>query len=168
MARREAFATILGVLAVTCLVATVNSQAAGNEETPVLIARFEREPVFWRQFEIAQQMVESKDPAVLRALQPWLTHEDRRLRGNAAYVFAALGNSQGFDVIYGILEDRSDRPSRSTIAVNPGTSHEWLLQEQIRSDRYYAVHLLGELHDPRALDVLLPLLVDKDVNYKVA
>ena len=170
MARREAIATILGVIAATCLLVAVNSQAAGNEETSILTARFERETVFWRQFEIAQQMVDNKDPAVLKALQPWLTHEDRHIRGNAAYVFAALGNSQGFDVIYGILEDRSDRPLGQGIAtyVRPESKEKWWLAEEIRADRYYAVHLLGELRDPRALDVLLPLLSDKDVSYKVA
>ena len=38
---------------------------------------------------------------------------------------------------------------------------------QIRSDRYYAAHLLGDLKDSRALPVLVPLLSDPDVNYIV-
>ena len=39
---------------------------------------------------------------------------------------------------------------------------------QIRADRYYAVHLLGELKEPNAVPILLTLLNDQEVNYKVA
>ncbi len=42
------------------------------------------------------------------------------------------------------------------------------MRRQIREDRYYAVHMLGELRDRRSVDVLVPLLGDPDVNYKVA
>jgi HEAT repeat protein len=42
------------------------------------------------------------------------------------------------------------------------------LPAQIDADRYYAVHLLGELKDQRAIPVLAPLLKDEKVNYKVA
>jgi len=38
---------------------------------------------------------------------------------------------------------------------------------QIQSDRYYAVHLLGELKDAKAIPVLVPLLNDSELNYKV-
>jgi HEAT repeat protein len=35
---------------------------------------------------------------------------------------------------------------------------------QIRDDRYYAVHLFGDLRDSRAVPILVPLLKDQDVN----
>jgi HEAT repeat protein len=38
------------------------------------------------------------------------------------------------------------------------------VQAQIRADRYYAAHLLGDLKDPRAVDLLMPLLNDDDVD----
>ena len=38
---------------------------------------------------------------------------------------------------------------------------------QIRADRYYAAHLLGDLKDPRGVDLLVPLLNDQDVGYIV-
>src|SRR3989441_2644659 len=41
------------------------------------------------------------------------------------------------------------------------------LEGQIREDRYYAAHLMGELRDPRAIPILVPLLKDADINYKV-
>jgi HEAT repeat protein len=62
-----------------------------------------------------------------------------------------------------ILNDRSDRPEGQG---SPGG--RWSLQGQIKSDRYYAVHLLGELKDPGAVPVLVGLLRDEQVNYKVA
>jgi HEAT repeat protein len=44
----------------------------------------------------------------------------------------------------------------------------WSLQGQIDADRYYAVHLLGELKEPSTASILAPLLHDPQVNYKVA
>ena len=38
---------------------------------------------------------------------------------------------------------------------------------QIRQDRYYAAHLLGDLKDPRGIPVLVSLLKDPDANYIV-
>jgi HEAT repeat protein len=38
---------------------------------------------------------------------------------------------------------------------------------QIRADRYYAAHLLGDLKDPRGVELLIPVLNDEDVNYIV-
>jgi hypothetical protein len=34
--------------------------------------------------------------------------EDRHLRGNAAFIYAWLGDPRGFDVIAAILSDRSE------------------------------------------------------------
>ena len=38
------------------------------------------------------------------------------------------------------------------------------MQAQIRADRYYAAHLLGDLNDPRGVELLIPLLRDEDVD----
>jgi HEAT repeat protein len=38
------------------------------------------------------------------------------------------------------------------------------VQGQIRADRYYAAHLLGDLKDPRGVELLIPLLNDPDVH----
>ena len=124
-----------------------------------LVRQFERETVFWRQFEVAQAIVAAHDVNVLPKLESWLTHEDRHLRGNAAFIFGALGDPRGFDVIVAILNDRSERPEAQGI---PGG--RWSLPGQIRADRYYAAHLLGDLKDPRAIPILVPLLTDPEVN----
>lgn len=123
-----------------------------------LVERFKSEKVSWRQFTIAREIVDRKDPSVLPSLAAWLSHEDRHVRGNAAFIFGGLGDPRGFQVITDILTDYSDRP--------PGVidGGNWTLRAQIRSDRYYAAHLLGDLRDPRAVPILVPLLKDKDIN----
>lgn len=126
--------------------------------TAALVEQFKTEEMSWRQFAVAQEIVKRGDRGVLRTLEGWLKHQNRRVRGNAAFVFAGLGDPRGFQVITNILTDRSDRP-RGEIA-----GGNWTLQAQIRSDRYYAAHLLGDLRDPRGVAVLVPLLQDRDVK----
>jgi len=99
----------------------------------------------------------------LQRLEPWLDHEDRHVRGNAAFVFAGLGEARGLESIGLMLTDRSPRPKGQGIPAD-----RFSVAGQIRADRYYAVHLLGELEDSRALDLLIPLLDDGEINYKVA
>ena len=168
---------LLGVaLAVTALAACDRLQDAAApisrpRATTVepLLQRFSAEPVFWRQFEIAKELATHRDPRVLGALEPLLRHDDRHIRGNAAFVFARLGDPRGLATLKGILADRSDRPlgQGGPLAIDPGAGRSWL-PHQIRADRYHAVHMLGELRDRRAVDVLVPLLRDPDVNYHAA
>ncbi|HEY3835225.1 MAG TPA: HEAT repeat domain-containing protein [Bryobacteraceae bacterium] len=131
--------------------------------TSDLLRQFQAETVFWRQFEVAKAIVATKDAGVLPALEPWLTHQDRHLRGNAAFVFARLGDPRGFDVIVAILNDRSETRAVHQIS---SVGSPWT-PGQIAEDRYYAAHLLGDLRDPRAIPILVPLLTDPDVNYIV-
>src|SRR5205085_12704356 len=80
-----------------------------------------------------------------------------------AFIFASLGNRGGLDAITAILSDPSDRSEGQGI---PGG--RWSLEGQIDADRYYAVHLLGELKDISTVSILAPLLNDSRINYKVA
>jgi len=75
-----------------------------------LLRQFQVETVFWRQMEVARKIVAANNASVIPALEPWLTHEDRHLRGNAAFVYAGLGDPRGFEVITAILRDHSERP----------------------------------------------------------
>jgi HEAT repeat protein len=85
-----------------------------------------------------------------------------------AFVIARLGDQRGFETIAAVLANRSDRVVAQGIPGWAGkVTPEALSQAQIKSDRYYAVHLLGLLKNPRAVYVLVPLLDDKDVGYHV-
>jgi HEAT repeat protein len=118
--------------------------------------------VFWRQFEIGHALAAANDRRAITELEMVLTHDDRHLRGNVAFVLGRLGDPRGFETIAAILADRSPRSVGQGI---PGGN--WTVQAQIRADRYYAAHLLGDLKDPRGVDLLIPLLNDKDVDYIV-
>jgi HEAT repeat protein len=153
----------LGVLPVVLLTILFLVQGQQPSSLDQLVRQFESETVFWRQIEVAKAIVATHDKSVLPRLESWLTHQDRHLRGNAAFIFAGLGDPRGFDVIEAILRDYSDRPPGEGFGRPP----RWSLREQIRQDRYYAAHLLGDLKDPRAIPILVPLLTDPDVNYIV-
>jgi hypothetical protein len=125
-----------------------------------LLARFKGEKMSWRQYEIGKVLAAANDRAAIAELQAWLRHDDRRVRGNVALVLGRLGDPRGFQTIAEILVDRSPR------SIGQGTRGNWSLPAQIRADRYYAAHLLGDLKDPRGVELLIPLLNDEDVYYK--
>jgi HEAT repeat protein len=118
-----------------------------------LVRQFKCEPVFWKQFEIAKKIVALHDRNVLAELEPmlsrkallWEDENDLLARENVAFIFASLGDDRGFQIIKEMLEDRSN-------------------QTQVR---YYAAHLFGDLKNPKAVPILIPLLGDKDVSYIV-
>jgi HEAT repeat protein len=140
--------------------------AQQKQSADELVEQFKAEKVFWKQQEVARKLIAFQDVSVLPKLSDWLSHEDRHIRGNVALVFGALGDDRGLEVIRAILNDRSDRPEGQgqTFASSDGRYH---VEQQIRADRYYAAHLLGDLKDRRAVPILISLLHDKEVNYIV-
>jgi HEAT repeat protein len=153
----------VGVSVVLLLAAPCVNLGQQRPSLPELLQRFETTTVFWQQFEVAKEIVAAHDVSVLPKLRGWLTHEDRELRGNAAFIYARLADPRGFDVIVAILGDRSQRRAVHTISSVGLPS----VEGQIRQDRYYAAHLLGDLKDPRAVPILVALLNDAEVNYIV-
>jgi hypothetical protein len=146
--------------------APLKSMVDDGLSTDALVARFKSEKVFWQQFLIAQQIVARHDASVIPSLIEWLAHQDRHIRGNAAFIVGRLGDPRGFQVIADILADRSDRPEGQGI---PGVTGDgrYHVASQIATDRYYAARLLGNLGDPRAVPILVSLLKDPEVNYVV-
>ena len=153
----------LGILFLLILPSPHVIHGQQHPSVPELLRQFESEGVFWRQFEVAKAIVATNDTSVLPHLEPWLVYDDRHLRGNAAFIFAGLGDPRGFDIIVAILGDRSERRAVHNISSVGLPS----IQRQISEDRYYAAHLLGDLKDPRAVPILVPLLADPDVDYIV-
>ncbi len=48
---------------------------------------------------MAKKIVVLHDKSVLQPLESWLGNEDMHRRGNAAFIFASLGDDRGFQVI---------------------------------------------------------------------
>jgi HEAT repeat protein len=166
MSRRAAPLRV-ATLVVLAAVLLAQRHAAPVEQ---LLERFKSTPMDWQQFVIAKELARRRDPRSLIALEPLLRADDRRVRANAALVLASLGDPRGLATIEAILADRSDRPVGQGMPrppSNPAQSRYWLAR-QIASDRYFAVHMLGELRDSSSVDVLVPLLGDADVNYHAA
>jgi len=150
-------------LASMCLLSTlVFGQSTHNPSqfASDLVEQFKTERVFWKQFEVAKKIVALHDNNVLHDLEPWLSNDDMRRRGNAAFIFASLGDERGFQVIKAILEDHS---TKRTVFAFDSAGHP-SVSGQIREDRYYAAHLFGDLKDSRAVPILVPLLKDNEVN----
>src|SRR5215469_6549965 len=106
MAQRATVAR-LGILVVLLLPSPHVIHGQQRPSVDELLQQFESSTVFWQQFGVAKAIVAANDRSVLPRLEPWLTHNDRCLRGNAAYIFGRLGDPRGFDVIVAILADRS-------------------------------------------------------------
>ena len=153
----------LGVPLLLVFASTAPNQGQQRPAAAELLDQFQTSTYFWKQFEVAKAIVAAKDTSVLPQLEPLLTHADRHLRGNAAFILAGLGDRRGFDVIVAILADRSE--SRAVHQIS-SVGLPWV-QGQIREDRYYAAHLLGDLKDARATRILVLLLKDPDINYIV-
>ena len=146
------------------LSASVSGVCQQTGQAEALISEFDHSRFFWQQLQAAQEIVALNDPAVLPHFEHYLTSEDRHLRGNAAFVLAGFGRERGLKIIFQILQDRSSPRAES----EGGTSAPWAIAEQIKADRYYAVHLLSLLKNPQAVPVLVPFLKDRDINYEVA
>src|ERR1700722_3090997 len=130
------------------------TRAQEDDSSAKLVTDFKNERIFWKQFQIATKIVALRDTRVLIELKPLLNDDDMRLRANAGFVFAALGDDRGFETIKAVLNDVSyTSPTRSG--------------ERVSADRYYAAHLFGDLKDKRAVPILIPLLDDGRVNHIV-
>ena len=120
----------------------ISDPTGADDRLSGLLEQFESTTVFWEQFLVAKKIVALHDTSVLPHLEPWLRCEDMRRRGNAAFIFARLGDGRGFHIIKAILEDRSTICAVFEIDSTGRPS----LGRQIREDRYYAAHLLGDSH----------------------
>jgi HEAT repeat protein len=161
--------TVPGLLLAAVVALFSISVAAGQNDRSgtKLVEEFRGAKIFFNQHEIGKRIVALNDPTLLDNLKDLLSSEDRHIRGNAAFVFASLGDSRGLSIIADIIQHTSYRVEGQGQPIAPGDG-KYHVEAQIGADRYYAVHLLGELKDARALPILVPLLNDTQINYKVA
>jgi HEAT repeat protein len=165
--------TFLAIALATGVWGGVSASAQKRTQTDTTVAQlldqFEKQKYSHEQFYVAKSIVATKDASVLPKLEPWLNCEDRQFRGNAAFIFTGFGDPRGFEVIVAILSDFSPRPATPNLGPYAGPKgFEALSRAQTRSDRNYAVWLLGQLKDSRGVPVLIPLLKDPGVSEGVA
>jgi HEAT repeat protein len=89
---------------------------------------------------------------------------DRSVRCNAGLVLARLGDDRGLAAVVAELNDAAPRPApgRTRSDGRPDVSG------QVRQDRYYAAHVLGEMRDKRAVPALVATFGNPDLAYKAA
>jgi len=150
--------SFLLIVSIGCAALAHLNAMDANAAAAKMVEEFKNEKIFWKQLELAKGIVSAHNTNTLPMLANGLTNEDRHARGNVAFVFAALGDDRGFETLSNILTDQSVRPEAQ------GVNGNWTLRAQIKTDRYYAVHLFGDLKDPRAVPILIPLLNDKEVS----
>ena len=170
---------LVAISMLTCMAGVAAAASSAGE----LVTRFQAEQVFWQQADLADEIAAVATLPDLAPLEAWLMHYDRHVRGNVAYLFAKLHDRRGFDTLVGILNDHSAQRTIQPPMIETGIVQEgsepvdaltaWrrnpeAQKMQIITDRYYAVHLLGRLRDPRAVDVLVPLLDGDEVGYNAA
>ena len=61
----------------------------GQQSMPVaeLVLQFKANPIFWQQFEVAEKLARSHDPAVLAQLEPYLKDDDRHVRAGTPRLY---------------------------------------------------------------------------------
>src|SRR6266571_2075729 len=105
----RAVAARIGILLSLLFASPAPDEGQQRPSASQLLDQFQTSTVFWKQFEAAKAIVAAKDTSLLPQLESLLTHEDRHLRANAAFILAGLGDARGFDVIVAILGDRSEK-----------------------------------------------------------
>ncbi len=161
---------IMGIIHREILVG--NEPKRRSQPNSNLVEEFKSAKYFWEQLAIGKRIVRQGDSTVISRLEKLLNHPDRHLRCNAAFVLAGLGDERGFRAIIAVLQDtepRSNKDEGTLWRYQPPES--WRQDtgiEQITEDRYYAVTVLGELKDRRAVPILVGYLTDENINCHVA
>jgi len=102
-------------------------------------------------------------------IRPYLETNDRRRRCNAAFVLAGLGDKRGTAILISELEDTEvgSRIVEDVPSTGPGSLASGGIS-QVRSDRYFAALLLGELREKDAVPALITATRDQSIHYRAA
>ena len=130
-----------------------------------LLAAFRVETVFWKQIEIGKQLAALGDKSVIPTLVEIAKSPDRHIRCNAGYVLAKLGDGRGLAVVIAELKDTSPEARKVKAIRSDGTSD---VARQVRNDRSYAAHVLGNIGDVRAAPVLIAMVQERDLTADAA
>jgi hypothetical protein len=147
---------------------TAPASGAPSANIAGLIDEFSNAKYFWQQTDIARELIATGDGSVIAAIQPYLQTDDRRRRCNASFVLAGLGDERGTIILISELEDTE--PGSRIVEDGPtaGPSLASRGVQQVRSDRYFAALLLGELREKAAVPALIAATRDEAINYQAA
>jgi len=137
--------------------------SSAEMSTSDLLRRFEEAEYSWQQGEIADRLVTAGDRSIIPRIEELARVSDRKRRCNAAFVLDGLGDARGMAILIAELQDTRPR------AVNPAERRgNGGAEQQVRSDRYYCVHLLGRIGRDEAIPALMELLKDEQLCYVAA
>jgi len=163
---------LIGTLAGYVATGAAHDQGPGEKTTlPLpaaktaasLLGDFRTAGSFWAQAEVGKRLIALGDKNIVPDMVKMLKSEDRRTRCNAGWVLAGLGDQRGLTTVLAELTDAGQRPTK--MIRSDGKPN---VPGQIQQDRYYAVHVLGEIGDQRAVPELIEALKDESINYKAA
>ena len=156
-------ACVVTVLALGVTVPAGTQPTSGADGPPAtateLLVAYESAQYFWQQADVARRLAALGDASVIPRIEPYLETSDRRRRGNAAFVLAALGDERATQILIGELEDTS---------VAGRAVEELSAQRQVTADRYFAALLLGELRANAAVPALIEATRDSTIDYQAA
>ena len=167
----QILATLALLLPASLPVLAQTAPVTGSPSTNIarLIGEFATAEYFWQQTDIGRKLVATGDRSVIVAMQPYLETNDRRRRCNAAFVLAGVGDERGAAILISELEDTE--PGSRILEDGPSGRPGSLVSRgilQVRSDRYFAALLLGELRERDAVPALIAATRDKSINYRAA
>ena len=161
----------LAVLLASSLTVAQTAPVSDSSPTSILgrIAEFTAAEYFWQQTDIARALIATGDRSVIAAIRPYLETNDRRRRCNAAFVLAGLGDKRGTAILISELEDTEvgSRIVEDVPSTGPGSLASGGIS-QVRSDRYFAALLLGELREKDAVPALITAMRDQSIHYRAA
>jgi HEAT repeat protein len=128
-----------------------------------LLREFKEVKWEWQRAEIVKKIIAKGDKSVVPQIAQMLASDDRRLRCDAGWVLAGLGDERGLPAVIAELTDASDRPT-GRIRSN-GARY---VEGQIKDDHWYAACVLEKIRDPRAVSALIKALEDPDVSMEAA
>ena len=145
------------------LVPALAEQVQSTTEEPKtvddLVTAFSSATYFWQQGDVAWKLIALGNPEIIPKIEKYLDVDDRRRRCNAGLVLAGLGDKRGLAIIIDELQDTMPRPT--DLIRSDGKAHP---KGQIRSDRYYAALLLGQLGNKEAVPALIQATKDVTIN----
>ncbi|MBI4859801.1 MAG: HEAT repeat domain-containing protein [Candidatus Riflebacteria bacterium] len=152
---------------------TLAIERQARETLPLLLGQLEAERDEFVLSKLVKGVGLLGDIHVVPRLAPFLKHQDSRVRANAVEGLSAIADEQVFKLLVGALEDPDNRVRANVVKALRGYRDfdpVKILGEMAASvnpgDRASALFVLSRMGTPRAVEVILPLLMDGDATIR--